>query len=317
MSPQERDGNPGVYRGLLRSARLAGTAEGIVRDALAVLAERPWDPESLRIARAAAQLGMDVPDPVVLRAALRHTLAPAPDRGLLAEDLILAHHRGMEDLARRLVRLLIDDRAALGQSRLRPLAPEVLAIAARHDPEALLALMPLGDRVQTELDGDLLLGLQGVAKPEQVIEGYRELPELLSGSSPRTYRRERLALPWSGWCLRAGDLAGAVAALGAVDSSIEPGDTFAPQALAAALPPLAQWREPEHVQPVADAILRELGASEPGRRLLHVRLAAILAIRLRESGAAAEADAWVTRFEPLAQSLPEAEGWLVAARSRS
>ena len=90
--------------------------------------------------------------------------------------------------------------------------------------------------------------------------------------------------------MRAGNLAAARRALTLEDPSVEIGDDFPAQALAAATPALALWRDPDLALPWGTFLQEQAQIGSFGRRLLFQRLAELLARRLEDADRQADAD---------------------------
>jgi Tfp pilus assembly protein PilF len=285
LRDEERDQALALYRGLLGSlARFATTTPALER-MRARLERSPFDAEALRTALAAAQVGLPIAAEVLERAIVQRAADPRVDAGVLVDLLWTAQAAQRDDLVGRMLGTLLQDRGRLSSYQIRERIGDVLQLAAGRDPGLLLGLAPGRASINAHLDGDLLAVLATTAVgPEQLAEGFADLPEYLTRNRPNHWA-SRVALPWAGVCARRGDFAAAVAALQVDDPQTESGDPFPPRNLGAAVPPLALWAEPERAPEFGAAIVAALDAALPaGRRGLLLRAGFLLAIRLDEAG---------------------------------
>ena len=145
MTNDERDAEPALYRGWIGSAAHNGHADAILAGMRARLAERSLDPEALRTLYAAAQVGLPV-EPEILEREVRRRLAANPSPAFVADALVLAHHRGFDDLAKRLLVPLLSDRAALGNQQLQRCCPRSSASPPPARPNACSSYCPARSR---------------------------------------------------------------------------------------------------------------------------------------------------------------------------
>ncbi len=301
----QRDAEPGIYRGLLGSARRFGDAGAIVDGAVATLHERPHDAEALRIVLAAAQIGLPVP-PTALHAAFERRISERRvDAVLLAETLAVAERAGDRAQADRVLTVLVQQRPLLTDMRLRPWLAAVLALACRHRPDLVVELQPgAGDPLEVDLDGEILAAAAlGHPDPQAVARAFGPAVERFAGERAGSYRDTLLWLPWAGVLLRSGDLAAAIAALERRPDQPFAVEMLPPHLLAAALPDLAGWQDPAAAQPVADLLVRETAGGAEDRRGICFRLGAVLAARLAAAGRDAEAASLRGRLREAAAGL--------------
>lgn len=306
MGEDERDADLGIYRGLLASARKNGTADAILQEALATLAREPFDAESLRVAMAAAEIGMSVPKEVLRAELLRRASDRASDRGTdatagLVEILGVAEQAGDRELTDRILRVLLSSTAGLTSVRMRPFVPGILSLAAERAPDLLLQLAPVagGPRHQ-QIESELLAALTWTGAAERAVEAWRgAMAESMAEGANVSVAA--MLLPWCGLQLAAGEVDGALHALEAMPEFGLP--SAEPHFLGAAIPTLSQWRDPAAVGRVADALVAGAAARSEERRGVFVRLGAVLVARLRAADRGEDADALRDRLLTAAGDL--------------
>ena len=101
--------------------------------------------------------------------------------------------------------------------------------------------------------------------------------------------------------------------LAAIEQVNDNGDLFTPQAIAAAVPPLAQWKDPQAWPRLRDALLTDVNVGDP-RGFIMFRAAVVLAVRLKQSGDAAAADALLGMLQEKAKGSATAMQWVEDAR---
>jgi predicted Zn-dependent protease len=289
-----------LWRVIVGAAWRDGRAPAVLQEATARLATAPYDARALATVQAAAELGLDVPAELFERICARRLLEGSGPA--LADLLVLAHERKAASAVSRLLAVLLQERATL-QSLDEERLQSVCAIAAAVMPERLLALAPDAAPVPL-LDGCLLQALGAVQPPATVRAAFAAVERQLA--QPGRAASERLLLPWCGLLLRAGDLAGALASLLALEPRTA--DAFPAKALGAAIPPLPAFRDPAHVARLADTLLAQAHAGTP-RGTVCFRFAVVLAARLRAANDPRGAEllrALATRTA----SSPAAQRWL-------
>lgn len=245
---------------------------------------------------------------------LRHVLATALTEPIawpvLAQTALLADDAGLHELGKRIGRLLVADREALSSADLRTVLPELLARFA-SDPETLLRLAPKDTPASPDLDG-VLLGMLGTSTidPERVRAAFRSIDDT-SGRS--RLRNDVLILPWLGVQLRCGDLAGATASWNRLLAAQDGADTTPALSYAAAVPPLASWKDAALAPRCAESWLAGARTAGTTGRMIALRLCGMLAQRYAEAGRTAEAEALRAQLAERYSAIPSAASWLRGA----
>jgi hypothetical protein len=186
----------------------------------------------------------------------------------------------------------------------------VFRLAARSAPRLLLGLAPIGTSPNSYFDGDLLteLALDG-QPPRETLESFSLVAAHLKDSN--RYGDIRIALPWAGLQLRAGDLDRAVEALQVDDSQVGTGDLVPARSLAAAAPPLALWEDQALAVPFAEKLaVAAAEARSGGTRGVLVRVGLLVAARLDAAGRAEDARRVRELLGAQAGLVPYAASWL-------
>ena len=313
LGASDRERFLSLYRGLLGAS---GDSSAELAQAITTLAEQPFDAEALRVALAASQLGMEVDDSIINRAIGRRLITHHADVIAQAELLMLAHARGNEVLVDRILAALMSNRNRLASYALQTWAPSVIAIAAARAPDRLLQMAPGKQFPNYNLDGWLLIAMQGKVETQSVIDGWASVSTSFSDER-RIFGREQLALPWCGWCLRAGRLDDALAALDALPPpNIIRGANplFPPQSIGAAIPRLSEWGDRSHVDRLKQVLLDSADGAGEGKAWIAFRMATILAIRMAEDGRKEDAEALLDALEKRSGGSASAQRWLDSAR---
>jgi hypothetical protein len=270
------------------AAKREGRLDALVRDTTAALRAAPADTSRLALLTYATLAGATVEgDPMEGWARRLLTTTLPPPSLLDAAEAAMA--LGRWDLVAALIHRINVARASSGgdDDVLRR-----LVLLAALDPTNLPAQPELRvdvDWIDASKEGQTLAALCASRRPaKDIVAAWKPAWERVHGAA-FAWEARNFAWPWAGWCLRAGDLATAKEALtfiGDDDDAVPPSWAFA-----AAIPPLADWRQPETAADVAAFLSGQIRAEDASRRGDLIRLAVVLAGRLEAAGKKAEAEA--------------------------
>ncbi|GAB4143239.1 MAG: hypothetical protein Fur0037_10800 [Planctomycetota bacterium] len=304
MPAEERDGDLGIYRGLLASARRNGNAGRLLDEALARLERSPFAAEPSRLVLAAAQIGMKVPAQAFRRAVARRIDRRRIDGQALVEVLTAALATGDERTAAGILSAILASRESAASSGLGANLAGVVEMVARSDPDRLLALAPAGeDELIFDVDPEVLAALvRANLDARTVVERWEGAVTGWLDDSQSGGRYALLQLPWSGLMLEAEGTDAAERVLRLLPEYAMPSSGM--HLLGAAIPPLERWASAGEAPRFAEFLIEGARAGDESRRGLFVRLCAVLAFRLREAGRVEEARALATRARDAASDLP-------------
>lgn len=314
LADAERDAQPALYRAWIGAARKAGTLEPLLAQLRSLLAERPFDAEALRAMFAAAELGEPVAPELIEREIERRLLLGPTNRQFEVEAFFLSERLALAELRERLLARLTSARSLLMDGRLLELLPALLQRIGAVAPERLLELLPGDDGASVTLDSELLAAILATPglrdRHGEIAARCGAITQYLRQPQTRA-TRDRLALPWFGFCVARGDDEGMQLAM---ESLQAPGSGYAttlPHLIGAGMPPLAVWSDAGRWRAVGDRLLQ--AAADPGPRDHACQLAILLAVRLHEAGRTAEARTWLAQVAPLVEHDPRLRRWVAQA----
>ncbi len=296
-----------VERARVRSASASGGLATLLQEARAALAARPFDRDALRVLVAAIECGLAKEKDAPMRLAHVALLRDRTDWKLLVEMARVLETAGDKEEADRLLAIIAVDRETLSGLDLADEARDLIAMVASRDPARLMRLVPAGDTPQNDFDGELLSALTASDVPVRaIVEAYPTMQSHFGDGGSR-YRMERLALPWVGVMLRAGNRDGLLRTLGVLATTTD--DLVAARLVGAAVPPLRSWTDRTIAEDFATAIRERLASPNLKSRFLFARLGSVLARRLDEGGEADAARALWASVEAATGGIPGFSAW--------
>ena len=316
LPAEGRDADLSFDRAIVLAAHRDGGAAALVQDAVARLAGGAWDPAAMRLVVAAAQLGMDVPAAALQRAFAWRLSGQRLEVAAALEDLSAAMRSGAEDTVKRLLRVLLRDRSALADFRLRMRIPALLALASARDASVLLRLAPKGPgSIDADVDAELLAALVRSGTDLQAVRRAWQGPlDDWSRRNRRSMLDQTLQLAWGGILLATGDLDGALVRFEGGSSVLRSPSLVATHLYGAAIPPLTAWSDASVLPRLADKLVERTAAGAEGSRGRHLRLGAVLAARMEAAGDAAGAASLRDRLRAASVGLAlQPDLWLTGA----
>lgn len=316
LPPEGRDADLSFDRALVIAAHREGASRGLVDAAVARVVGGAFDPAAMRRVIAAAQLGMTVPPEALQRAFLWRLTAQRFEAGAAMEDLAAARRAGAQDTVQRLLRVLLRERGAIGDFRLRPYLGALLALAAERDASLLLRLAPRGPgSLDADSDAEVLAALvRSGADLRAVRNAWQDAAEDWSRRTRRAARDQGFQLAWGGVLLATGDLQAALESFSGGNAMIRMPSVVPTHLYGAAIPPFSSWADTKLVAALADRLVERTAAGSEDARGRHLRLGAVLAARMDAAGDAAGAASLRDRLRAACVGLAtQPDLWLTRA----
>lgn len=313
---ENRDGDLSFDRALVIAAHREGGSQALVDAAVARVVPGAFDLPAMRLVVAAAQLGLPVPQGALQRAFAWRFSGQRLEVASALEDLSAAHRSGQQDVTLRIVRVLLRDRGALADFRLRTRLASLLALASTLDASLLLRLAPSGPgSADADVDAEILAALvRSGADLQAVRKAWQVAVDDWARQNKRASADQTLRLSWGGILLATGDVDAALEWFGSGGSMLRVPSMVPTHLYGAAIPPLSAWTDARAVAALGDKLVARTASGPEALRGRHLRLGAVLAARMEAAGDAAGASSLRERLRAAAAGLSvQPDLWLSPA----